>query len=207
MPILTNPFNGRMNLDDADFRVISNGDYVDALNITKDSPGEGQDVVVSGVIGNSLVPYTLPSGFNKIIGFRDDKKRNRAYYFLWNSNKYHSVLYYDNNNNSIVSILINLTNTGGVDILEFNPSYKILSVNIVYRDTEGDILFFNDGNTQPKCINVKQVYSVWRKQDILVIKAPPVMPPTRFSTNYNLMSKPEIVFLTKFFPKINLNFG
>jgi hypothetical protein len=179
MPILTNPFNGRMNLDDADFRVISNGDYVDALNITKDndSGGEGQDSVASGIIGNSLVSYSLPSGFNKIIGFKEDEKRNRAYYFLWNSNKYHTILYYDNNNKSIVSVLINLTQTAGVDILEFDPSYKILSVNIVYRDTEGDILFFNSSNTQPKCINVKQIYSVWRKADILVIKAPPITPP------------------------------
>ena len=179
MPILTNPFNGRMNLDDADFRVISNGDYVDALNITKDndSGGEGQDSVISGIIGNTLVPYTLPAGFNKIIGFKEDKKRNRAYYFLWNSNRYHSILYYDNNRGNVAKLLQNLTDSGGVDILEFNPSYKILSINIIYRDTEGDILFFNDGNTQPKCINVSQVYSVWRKADILVIKTPPIMPP------------------------------
>ena len=179
MPILTNPFNGRMNLDDADFRVISNGDYVDALNITKDndSGGEGQDSVTSGIIGNTLVPYTLPTGFNKIIGFKEDRKRNRAYYFLWNSNDYHSILYYDNNRGNVAKLLQNLTDSGGVDILEFNPSYKILSINIIYRDTEGDILFFNDSNTQPKCVNVKQVYSVWRKADILVIKAPPIMPP------------------------------
>ena len=175
--ILTNPFNGRMNLDDADFRVISNGDYVDALNITRDSPGEGQDSVVSGVIGNVLMPYSLPDGTNKVIGFKEDKKRNRAYYFIWNSNNYHSIVFFDNNKGYVAKLLESKTDSAGVDILEFNPSYKVLSINIVYRDTEGDLLFFNDGNTQPKCINVSQSYTIWRKQDILVIKAPPVMPP------------------------------
>ena len=32
MAIINNPFNGRLNLDVADYR-ISNGDYIDAVNI------------------------------------------------------------------------------------------------------------------------------------------------------------------------------
>lgn len=175
--IITNPFSGRLNLDDADFRILGKGDYIDAVNVTRDSPGEGQDTVVSNNIGNVLIPYTLPSGTNKVIGYREDKKRNRLYYFVWNSSKKHSILYYDANRNYVVKVLENMTDTGQVDILEFNPSFKITSVNILYRDFEGDLLFFSDGNTEPKVINVSAVYQVWTKQDILVIKAPPQMPP------------------------------
>ena len=175
--IISNPFSGRLNLDDADFRILGKGDYIDAVNITRDSPGEGQDTVVSNNIGNLLIPYTLPAGTNKVIGFREDKKRNRLYYFVWNSNKRHLVMYYDANKNYVIKILENLTDTGQIDILEFNPSYKVTSVNILYRDFEGDLLFFNDGNTNPKCLNVTANYSVWTKQEILVIKAPPKMPP------------------------------
>jgi len=144
MPIINNPFNGKLNLDVAEYR-ISNGDYIDALNITKDAEGSGQDRVVSNILGNTLLPYTLPSGTNKIIGFFPDKVRNRAYYFLWNSSGYNSILYYDLNNNIIVKVLVSKTDSDGIDILTFNPSYKVLSVNIFYRDNEGDILYFNDG--------------------------------------------------------------
>ena len=45
MPIINNPFNGKMNFDVANYR-IANNDYIDALNITKDAQGEGQDRIV-----------------------------------------------------------------------------------------------------------------------------------------------------------------
>jgi len=177
MPIINNPFNGKLNLDVAEYR-ISNGDYIDALNITKDAQGRGQDRVVSNILGNTLIPYTLPSGTNKIIGFYADKIRNRAYYFLWNSNGYNSILYYDLSNDTVTKVLESKTDSDGIDILNFNPSYKVLSVNIFYRDVEGDILFFNDGFNPPKNINVLGNYGTsWKLEYILVAKAPPVMPP------------------------------
>ena len=125
MPIINNPFNGKLNLDVAQYR-ISNGDYIDALNITKDAQGIGQDIVVSNILGNTNIPYTLPSGENKIIGFYADRVRNRAYYFLWNSDGYNSILYYDNNSNVVIKVLVSKTDSNGVDILNFNPSYKVL---------------------------------------------------------------------------------
>jgi len=103
MPVINNPFNGKLNLDVAQYR-ISNGDYIDALNITKDAQGVGQDIVVSNILGNTNIPYTLPSGENKIIGFYADRVRNRAYYFLWNSDGYNSILYYDKNSNAVIEI-------------------------------------------------------------------------------------------------------
>jgi hypothetical protein len=176
MPIINNPFNGKLNLDVAEYR-ISNGDYIDALNITKDAQGRGQDRVVSNIVGNTLIPYTLPLGTNKIIGFYPDKIRNRAYYFLWNSSGYNTILYYDLNNDTITKVLESKTDSDGIDILNFNPSYKVLSVNIFYRDDEGDILFFNDGYNPPKNINVAENYGTsWKLEYILVAKAPPIMP-------------------------------
>ena len=94
MPIINNPFNGKLNLDVADYR-IDNNDYIDALNITKDAEGTGQDRVVSNILGNTNIAYSLPSGTNKVIGFYPDQIRNRAYYFVWNSNGYSSILYLD----------------------------------------------------------------------------------------------------------------
>jgi hypothetical protein len=175
--IINTPFSGKLNLDDADYR-ISNNDYIDALNVTKDAQGVGADKVVSNIQGNTLIPYTAPNGTNKVIGFYSDKVRNRAYYFLWNSNGFNTILYYDLNTNAVVPVLISKTQSNGVDILNFNPSYKVLSINIFYRDIEGDILFFNDGYNQPKSLNVLNLYgNNWKLEYLLVAKAPPVMPP------------------------------
>ena len=175
--IINTPFSGRLNLDDADYRV-SNNDYIDALNVTKDAQGVGQDKVVSNIQGNTLIPYAAPSGTNKVIGFYSDKVRNRAYYFLWNSNGYNTILYYDLNSNTINVVLQSKTQSNGIDILNFNPSYKVLSINIFYRDLEGDILFFNDAYNPPKSLNVINLYgNSWKLEYLLVAKAPPVMPP------------------------------
>jgi len=177
MPIINNPFNGKLNLDVADYR-IDNNDYIDALNITKDAQGVGQDRVVSNILSNTNVAYTLPSGTNKVIGFYPDKIRNRAYYFVWNSNGYDNILYLDLNTNKITKVLQSKTDSNGVDILNFNPSYKVLSVNIFYRDDEGDILYFNDGLNPPKSINLLNTYGTsWKLEYLLIAKAPPVMPP------------------------------
>jgi hypothetical protein len=177
MPVINNPFNGKMNLDVADYR-IDGGDYIDAMNITKDAQGVGQDRVISNILGNTYIPYTLPSGDNKVIGFYPDKVRNRAYYFLYNTNGYNSIIYYDLSNNTVVKVLESKTDSDGVDILNFNPSYKVTSVNIFYRDDEGDLLFFNDGINPPKYININEYHGTnWKLEYILIAKAPPIMPP------------------------------
>ena len=175
--IINTPFSGKLNLDDAEYRV-GNNDYIDALNITKDAQGAGQDKVVSNILGNTLISYNAPTGSNKVIGFYADKIRNRAYYFLWNSNGFNSIIYYDLNNQSITTVLKSKTDSNSIDILNFNPSYKVLSINIFYRDIEGDILFFNDGYNPPKSLNVRNIYgSNWKLEYLLVAKAPPIMPP------------------------------
>ena len=102
--IINTPFSGKLNLDDANYR-ISNNDYIDALNVTKDAQGAGQDKIVSNILGNTLIPYSPPSGTNKVIGFYSDRVRNRAYYFLLNSNGYNTILYYDINREEINIVL------------------------------------------------------------------------------------------------------
>ena len=129
MPIINNPFNGKLNLDVAQYR-ISNGDYIDALNVTKDSEGIGNDLVVANILGNTEITYILPAGENKVIGFYPDKVRDRAYYFLWNSNGYNSILYYNAITEAIVKVLESKTDSDGIDILSFNPSIKYLTISI-----------------------------------------------------------------------------
>lgn len=166
-------------MDNHPFRLDA-GDFVSALNITRDSEGMGTDEVVSNIAGNLLVSYTLPDGTKRCIGNYPDKVKNRVYYFIWNSTGKHSILYYDKSLNTIVKVFENLTDSGNVDILHFNPSWRINHIDIIYRD-EGDLLFWTDGLNPPRKINVLTAttggYGVWVESYINVIKAPPQIPP------------------------------
>ena len=97
-------FSGKMNLDTEKYRVPPN-DFIDALNITRDAQGAAQDKVVSNIVGNTLVSYTLPVGTNKRIGSRPDLIRNRIYAFIWNSNGYHSIIYWNKSTNTISKLI------------------------------------------------------------------------------------------------------
>jgi len=176
MPNINRVFNGGLNLDDHPYR-LPEGAYLDALNITRDAQDSGQDGVVSNILGNTSVVNSLPSGTNKIIGGFADKLRNRYYFFNWNSNGNSGIYYYNQDTNVITRVLVSKTDSGGVDILRFNPSYKIYGINIIYRDDiEGDLLYFNDGLNEPRVINVIEDYDVWLEEYLSVAKAPPQMP-------------------------------
>lgn len=181
MALINATFGGKLNLDSQAFR-IQNQDFVDALNITRDSPGDGEDIVVTNVIGNQLVSYELPPGStNKVIGKFPDKIRNRVYIFIWCSNDHDLILFYDKDNDTIVKLIENITDTDG-DILDFNPSKRINHVDIIYNDTDGDLIFFTDGNTTPKKFNVSHIlngdYTTIKEPFIEVAKAPFLAPVT-----------------------------
>lgn len=191
MPLINNAFNGKLNLDVADYR-ISNGDYLDALNITRDAEGESKDRFVSNILGNTQIPLALPlTGVNKVIGQYADKVRDRLYYFVWNSQGYNRICFYDAKTETNYIILESKTDSGGIDILKFNPSNKILSINIIHRGKgllkseltngvtdEGDLLYFLDTNlNEPRVINVQNDFGVnWKEEYLSVAKAPPIMP-------------------------------
>ena len=125
-------FNGKLNLDDNAYK-LPNGDYVDALNITRDAQGTGQDEVISNVVGNQLFPgQNVLLGINKVIGSYADKVRNRIYMFIWNSNGAHNIKYIDFKTNTASYLMVNFINTGSVNVLKFNPSFRINHIDIIY---------------------------------------------------------------------------
>ncbi len=179
MGLVNSIFDGKMNLDTNAFR-ISNGDYIDALNITRDSPGEGSDIVVTNVIGNELISYTLPAGENVVIGKFPDKIRNRIYIAVWNSNDFDLWLYYDADTDTIIKLIENITDTNSVDVLAFDPSFRINHIDIIYSDTNGDMVFYVAGNATPRKMNVSKLsgYSTIKTAFIEAAKAPFLDPPT-----------------------------
>jgi len=175
MPVSNRLLNGKMNLDVSNYEMPAS-DFAYALNITRDAEFNNQDKVVSNIRGNSSVSYTLPAGTNKCIGSFADVVRNSVYYFVWNSNGKNSFLYFDAGRNIIVKIIEDLTDTGGVGVLLFNPSKRINHVDIIYRDDDGDLVLWTDGNSTPKCANVTRLlnaeYGVLKSAFIETAKKP-----------------------------------
>lgn len=153
MEIIKNDFSGGLNLDDSPYKMPHNS-YSDALNISKDAVEGSNDKVITNVVGNRLVNYTLPAGINKCIGAFPFQLRNTVIYFIWNSNGYHLVLEYNNTTRSIVPIFSNLTDSAGIDILGFTQYNKITSVNVLPRETEGDLLNLVDSLGRPTVFNI-----------------------------------------------------
>ena len=173
-------FSGKLNFDDNAYRVPK-GDYTDALNITRDAQGDGQDMVVSNIVGNQIVEGEYLSGYSKVIGNFADKTRNRVYYFAWNSNGFNRISYYDLNTETIIILIEDLTDTNDVPVLKFNPSWRINHIDIVYRDEGGDLLFWTDGLNPPSKINVETAqnggYGTIIRSYLDVAKEPPATPP------------------------------
>ena len=206
MSIINRVFNGKLNLDVQNYRVPQ-GDYVDALNITRDSPGEGQDIVVTNIVGNVSIVYSLPSGTNKVIGKFPDKIRNRVYYSVWNSNDFDLWLYYDGDSDTIVKLIENITDTDGDDVLAFDPSYKINHIDIIYSDTNGDMVLYTDGLNTPRKFNVEHIingdYTSIKRSFIEVAKTPPLGPPscvygTDTTLNSNSLRRKLFMFAYRF---------
>lgn len=182
MPNYKRTFRGKLNLDDNPYRV-GELDYIDALNITRDSRLNGQDGALTNIVGNRLKTYTLPNGVNKVIGSKEDLVRNRLYFFVWNSNGYHSILYYNQTLDTVFLLLENKTNTYlSQDILNFDPSYRINHIDIIYRD-EGDLIYWTDGRNRPMCLDFTYIVNLInasgkiRITDIEMAKQPPFIPP------------------------------
>jgi hypothetical protein len=133
--------------------------------------GIGSDEIVSNVIGNQRVLYTLPTGTNKRVGSKADQLRNRIYYFIWNSFDQDLILYYDKTTDTIVKLIENLTDTGGENVLDFNPSKRINHIDLIYRD-EGDFLSWTDGWVTPKEANVQTISdrNIWSNPKVILLK-------------------------------------
>lgn len=185
-------FEGGMNLDDSPYMIPGNA-YPLAYNISRDAIEADSDRVISNIVGNTLVDYSLPAGDNAVIGTYSNTVRNSIIYFVWNSNGYHLILEYYNPLKIIVPIFESKTDSGGIDILNFDRYKLITSINVYNRD-EGDLLFFIDSLRRPTGIDIekmKQKDYVPVTRDIIdVCKRPPLSPPyvvyqndTNFLTN------------------------
>ena len=171
MPEIKNNFiQGKMNKD-LDDRLLPNGQYRDALNVTVGRSDDSDVGVVQNVKGNTLAyPETLniiatyPRA--KVIGLHVDNEKERVFYFVTNrstgvlsdtigppgssgnplatSATFHGIYYWDQQSGFGQPKLI----VKG-SFLNFSKDYLITGTNII-----GDLLFFTDNLNQPRKINI-----------------------------------------------------
>jgi len=146
---------GRMNLD-LDDRLLPQGEYREALNI-QISGSEDSDVgSVKNILGNTLSIGTnnFLSAWNSdaiCIGSIADEKNDRIYWLVTtygntiSANRYSAIIRYNRNTNSSELVFVDKLN----EVLKFDTNNYITGINIV-----DDFLFFTDGVSEPKKINI-----------------------------------------------------
>lgn len=158
---------------DVDENFLKPNDWTYALNIRNTDRLQSNDGVISNILGNSLISYTLPAGVNKCIGNYSNEQNKKHYAFIYNSNSYHSIIEFDAKLNTITKVLENITDTGGNAILNFQQYELINGVGIV----DNKYLFFTDGYNPPRSINIDKAKSTvgWytTSASISLIKPPP----------------------------------
>lgn len=146
---------GGLNLD-TEPHLVPQGDWTYAYNIEIATSGE----VLEGTIYNSLGStkigdFVFPDGKTMCIGSYPDELRNVVYAFIWHENNFDHILEINPESGDITPVFINRTMTNDVDILGWEAHLKIHSIDIIHRDlSEGDLLFWTNGNNPPRKINI-----------------------------------------------------
>lgn len=152
------------------------------LNCSVLSQGEGNVGIITNVKGNRLISFDLPEGENKCIGTANDAENNKFYYLLWNSNSLHGLYGFNGLTKGITRYLLNLTDTGNVDIMGLDKDHLVLHFDIV----DGDKAYWVDGLNNARKTNLNKLLdksstgygSVILQQFIDQYKQTAIYPPT-----------------------------
>lgn len=179
---------------DNDPRVLKSIELVDALNIRVSNDDNGNAGVVKNIKGNTVVAYkntgdTLPAGTNKVIGHVSNLQKDEVFYFVYNSNNNHTIYKYSLAGDRVIKVYQD-------SVLKFTEN-GFVKADIIVNQYNDTLLYFTDGVTSPKKINISKAesglypneYSLGtnpsttlteeeRLYFITTAKQPPLAPPT-----------------------------
>lgn len=181
-----------LNAED-DARLVKSMEMTDALNVRISAETDGDGGVIKNAFGNSAVafrsgnnwqglPHALPNGTNKVVGSVSDLKNGVIIYFVYNSSANHSIYRFTTSQNNV-----ELVYRDSVLAFQSDSFVKGDVINNLYNEV---LLYFTDGITAPKKINVTRAiiggYSsvitsgtADQKLEFLTLaKKPPLDPPT-----------------------------
>ena len=153
MPEINTTFTkGRMNLD-LEEKILPNGEYRGALNIQVSTSDEDSVGSVQPIMGNEKLTTGLTQNWGSFecIGSIADEKNDVAYWFLVKDGNTQSAILrcFKNSNDNLETGIVLSDNENKV--LELTTENYITGINIV-----DDFLYFTDGVTEPKVINITQ---------------------------------------------------
>jgi hypothetical protein len=134
----------KMNKD-LDDRLVPNGEYRDAMNISVGKSEDDDIGALENVLGNSLVPQNISIsslGVMNVVGYLADNNTQSIYLFLTsttNTTEHYIYLFF---NNEFIRLVEG-------EFLNFNINNQISGINLVE-----DLLFWTDNLNQPRKINV-----------------------------------------------------
>ncbi len=145
----------KMNKD-LDDRVLPNGEYRDALNVSVGKSESDNVGSLENILGNKLLKQTDIGNNYDIIGFLEDSANDKIYTFVTDytdpnpsaptdapESSNHHIYMYD-----VVNDSYNLLVTGS--FLNFSKTNRILGINLIEQ-----LLFWTDDRNQPRKINVE----------------------------------------------------
>ena len=186
MPEIKHNFTtGKMNKD-LDERLIQNGEYRDAMNVQVSTSDESDIGTVQNILGNSLISDISYLTEDAVcIASIADEKNDSVYWFVYDNNnviEQSFIFKYDKQNVKIV--FADLDNT----VLKFTRNY-ITGINII-----DGLLFFTDGITEPKKINIQDcldhtVQNGTANTEILVEKGDPDVTTRRLEEHITVIKK------------------
>ena len=153
----------KMNKD-LDNRLIPNGEYRNAVNITVNN-SDGEDVgTAQNVRGNlEVIDFTSITGVSnlEVVGLLDDEYSSTVFAFLANNNglDYEPLSY-----SAVVSWNVNEATTSAKVIVEGNW-LNFSKLNPVIANLLEDLLFFTDNRNQPRKVNINYQTGYYTTED------------------------------------------
>src|SRR6187402_1365546 len=140
---------------DTEHHLMPVSDWTTAINMRMAASDEQLEGAAINIEGNVRIgSYEYASGINICIGSYADEFRNSVIAFICNSNNFDEIIEIVPETGVITPVFKNLVWTNNVDVTQFDPQYKIHSIDIIHRaDEEGDLIFWTDGLTRPRKIN------------------------------------------------------
>ena len=146
MPEMKNNFQkGRMNKD-LDERLVSNGEYRDALNVEIATSNDSDTGTLQTLKGNTFLGVNGVEGV--CIGSIADDKNDKLYFMVAGDDR-DRIIEYDYKSKEFLPVCIDHHSSTGRRALNFNADFLITGINII-----DDLLFWTDNNSEPKKINI-----------------------------------------------------
>jgi hypothetical protein len=192
MPEIKRTFEKGIMNQDLDERLLPNGTYRDATNVTVFSYASGNIGAVQNGLGNTLKgniasAVTTPIITNAIVIGAVAYEPKSLIYWLVTCDQFDGIFEYNIQTNQTIRVLqCSKPNPGSP--LNFNKDHIVTGINYIEGQDDNNYLFWTDNYNQPRKININRCKGYLADdpliaKDINVILAPPLNSP------YVLMSQ------------------